>query len=127
MFFFNDPATTEIYTAPHTLSLHDALPIFRPTSGKNAGNIWQAGTLEWLPNDAYGLRSVPRVTSREPLWDQPGLAGDVGAGRYYLRSEEHTYELQSLMRISYAVFCLKTKKNTIQTTRHPLRHFTLHN
>src|SRR3546814_8349715 len=30
----------------------------------------------------------------------------------YLRSEEHTSELQSLMRISYAVFCLKKKKNT---------------
>src|SRR3546814_1769473 len=33
---------------------------------------------------------------------------DLGNGR----SEEHTSELQSLMRISYAVFCLKTKKNT---------------
>src|SRR3546814_10342334 len=31
------------------------------------------------------------------------------------RSEEHTSELQSLMRISYAVFCLKKKKQTIQT------------
>src|SRR3546814_7172941 len=31
------------------------------------------------------------------------------------RSEEHTSELQSLMRISYAVFCLKKKKNTINT------------
>src|SRR3546814_8386697 len=30
------------------------------------------------------------------------------------RSEEHTSELQSLMRISYAVFCLKKKKNTTQ-------------
>src|SRR3546814_6769511 len=30
-----------------------------------------------------------------------------------VRSEEHTSELQSLMRISYAVFCLKKKKNTI--------------
>src|SRR3546814_7885720 len=30
--------------------------------------------------------------------------------RHRLRSEEHTSELQSLMRISYAVFCLKTKK-----------------
>src|SRR3546814_9412904 len=30
----------------------------------------------------------------------------------YRRSEEHTSELQSLMRISYAVFCLKKKKNT---------------
>src|SRR3546814_1396977 len=39
------------------------------------------------------------------------------------RSEEHTSELQSLMRISYAVFCLK-KKNTITTTqkKHNKRH-----
>src|SRR3546814_14756382 len=37
-----------------------------------------------------------------------------------LRSEEHTSELQSLMRISYAVFCLKKKKNTSKnTTSHP--------
>src|SRR3546814_3904616 len=34
-----------------------------------------------------------------------------------LRSEEHTSELQSLMRISYAVFCLKKKKNTRQRTQ----------
>src|SRR3546814_5984539 len=33
-----------------------------------------------------------------------------------LRSEEHTSELQSLMRISYAVFCLKKKKNTKNRT-----------
>src|SRR3546814_7527278 len=32
-----------------------------------------------------------------------------------MRSEEHTSELQSLMRISYAVFCLKKKKNYLQT------------
>src|SRR3546814_3942671 len=37
--------------------------------------------------------------------------GTVELGALYLRSEEHTSELQSLMRISYAVFCLK-KKNT---------------
>src|SRR3546814_4642467 len=37
----------------------------------------------------------------------------VGEGRW--RSEEHTSELQSLMRISYAVFCLKKKKNN----KHP--------
>src|SRR3546814_7564535 len=36
---------------------------------------------------------------------------DFIAGAYY-RSEEHTSELQSLMRISYAVFCLKKKKKT---------------
>src|SRR3546814_5048480 len=39
------------------------------------------------------------------------LNGELrGARRPALRSEEHTSELQSLMRISYAVFCLKKKK-----------------
>src|SRR3546814_5718126 len=36
------------------------------------------------------------------------------------RSEEHTSELQSLMRISYAVFCLKKKKQLNQTIKHKL-------
>src|SRR3546814_5727480 len=38
-----------------------------------------------------------------------GLAA-LGSRAGYIRSEEHTSELQSLMRISYAVFCLKKKK-----------------
>src|SRR3546814_10597612 len=41
-----------------------------------------------------------------------------GARQARARSEEHTSELQSLMRISYAVFCLK-KKNSIDTERQP--------
>src|SRR3546814_1131701 len=46
--------------------------------------------------------------------DPPGARrqGDRG------RSEEHTSELQSLMRISYAVFCLKKKKNECTSTTH---------
>ena len=50
-------------------------------------NPWRAGTLEWLggvPNQAWGLRSIPTVDSRYPLWDQPRLAEDVEAGRGYL-------------------------------------------
>src|SRR3546814_8782044 len=44
-------------------------------------------------------------------WPCPPAAGDRGwRGRPVRRSEEHTSELQSLMRISYAVFCLKKKK-----------------
>src|SRR3546814_6343746 len=39
---------------------------------------------------------------------------------YLKRSEEHTSELQSLMRISYAVFCLKKKKKTTQSNRNKL-------
>src|SRR3546814_4810900 len=39
-----------------------------------------------------------------------------------VRSEEHTSELQSLMRISYAVFCLKKKKNTKQSHNQQTKH-----
>ena len=42
---------------------------FRFALSGNAGNVWRAGTLEWLPNDVYGTRSIPIVASREPLWD----------------------------------------------------------
>src|SRR3546814_4203035 len=57
---------------------------------------------------AYLLRQALRIGGKSyagnlPLWDRP----------VRLRSEEHTSELQSLMRISYAVFCLK--KQTQQT------------
>src|SRR3546814_5690141 len=48
-------------------------------------------------------------------------APDVGGRTRHLsssRSEEHTSELQSLMRISYAVFCLKKKTKKIQRTEH---------
>src|SRR3546814_1534943 len=41
----------------------------------------------------------------------PNDAGMSGKSGWYIRSEEHTSELQSLMRISYAVFCLKKKKH----------------
>src|SRR3546814_9202034 len=45
------------------------------------------------------------------LTDDGGLRlVDLGVARLPRRSEEHTSELQSLMRISYAVFCLKKKK-----------------
>src|SRR3546814_2563428 len=40
-----------------------------------------------------------------------------GADAWAIRSEEHTSELQSLMRISYAVFCLKKKKIKITTSK----------
>src|SRR3546814_4210818 len=41
-------------------------------------------------------------------------------GQFACRSEEHTSELQSLMRISYAVFCLKKKKNEHYTYLHTI-------
>ncbi|WP_144864801.1 cytochrome c oxidase subunit I [Mesorhizobium sp. J18] len=64
------------------LFIIDLIRRFRP--GPGSKNPWGAGTLEWLPNGNYSTRSIPLVTSREPLWDQPNLAEDVEAGHYYL-------------------------------------------
>ncbi|MDQ9172122.1 cytochrome c oxidase subunit I [Oxalobacteraceae bacterium R-40] len=72
-----------IVAAGVLIFLIDMAKNFRMGS-KNAGNVWNAGTLEWLPSDNYANRSIPIITSREPLWDQPNLAEDVDAGRYYL-------------------------------------------
>src|SRR3546814_10605902 len=53
-----------------------------------------------------------RTWSDAGTQQQRGAADRAGADQYFAaRSEEHTSELQSLMRISYAVFCLKKKKN----------------
>src|SRR3546814_7932201 len=45
-----------------------------------------------------------------------------GSGNVAQRSEEHTSELQSLMRISYAVFCLKKKKLKTKSIEHNIRN-----
>ncbi|RAS03212.1 cytochrome c oxidase subunit I [Ensifer adhaerens] len=49
-------------------------------------NPWNAGTLEWVsePEEDWGVRSVPFVSSRYPLWDQPTLAREISEGRWYL-------------------------------------------
>src|SRR3546814_1754859 len=57
-------------------------------------------TLQILADGTYKLNG--------DVVDEAGLATRIQE----LRSEEHTSELQSLMRISYAVFCLKNKKQT---------------
>src|SRR3546814_9526089 len=61
-------------------------------------------------------RNQLRLIWKEPLkslhHEMRGCSRHIGAWVYQrLRSEEHTSELQSLMRISYAVFCLKNKTN----------------
>src|SRR3546814_6283380 len=56
-----------------------------------------------------GLTGV--MDSRLPGASSSRPCRSCSCSRNVLRSEEHTSELQSLMRISYAVFCLKKKKN----------------
>jgi cytochrome c oxidase subunit I+III len=63
--------------------LIDLLLHFRP-AGKVDTNPWGAGSLDWLPMDNYAIRSIPFITSREPLWDNPDLRKEVDEGRHYL-------------------------------------------
>src|SRR3546814_6455460 len=55
---------------------------------------------------------------RAELARREGLSGLEEKAQRKERSEEHTSELQSLMRISYAVFCLKKKKNKTKQRKH---------
>src|SRR3546814_2175842 len=65
------------------------------------------------PARRFGGDAIELLGANVPIYLLHKPAGSTAAGdakRGY-RSEEHTSELQSLMRISYAVFCLKKKKN----------------
>src|SRR2546429_5613655 len=84
-FFFNDTATTEIYT----LSLHDALPIFHRSGERQCRN--------------RARRSYPSVAppAPHPRWE----------GK---RSEEHTSELQSRLHLVCRLLLEKKKKSDVR-------------
>src|SRR5438046_8040516 len=88
LFFLNDTAPTEIYT----LSLHDALP------------IWVIKNLPRLPGPAQQELKVRSLLT--VAFDQEGQA----SGRIFLRSEEHTSELQSLTNLVCRLLLEKKKK-----------------
>src|SRR3546814_2098686 len=128
--FFNEPATTEIYTYVHTLSLHDALPISAivPSLWVQTGIAACAFSCAFRPEDlskavagaaARTAAATNAAMGMEMDWRTVSLPGESS------RSEEHTSELQSLMRISYAVFCLKKKKQTNQNKTHIMTRKTL--
>src|SRR3546814_3067209 len=91
--------------------------LFRSPRGVGGKTIWcKAECLQ--PVGAFKIRGAwHRLTDLSPEQANEGVVG-VSSGNHAQgvawaakRSEEHTSELQSLMRISYAVFCLKKKKN----------------
>src|SRR3546814_988409 len=74
-------------------------------------------------------RARPRSAAarQQRLFPRPGrpdAARNAVGGRLFARSEEHTSELQSLMRISYAVFCLQKKTNNY---KNQITHYKLSN
>src|SRR5437870_10196393 len=106
LFFFNHPATTEIYT----LSLHDALPI---SVGERAAEERMAADDADAPgySDARGPGTVFR----------PACFQHVRADRKSTRLNS------SHVAISYAVFCLKKKKYNSTSRQHPFTEANLNN
>src|SRR3712207_8926563 len=105
LFFFNDTATTEIYT----LSLHDALPI--------SPLPLASGPLLVVKNGSKMRRSfsgaMPQPVSRT-------TTSTVWLATSWLTDRKSTRLNSSHANISYAVFCLKKKKNKLNS--HELRH-----
>src|SRR2546427_8037404 len=99
-FFFNDTATTEIYT----LSLHDALPIWFP-----------------YPNEPHDDRTSLR---RRRYPRQPGTGPGRHRCRTARRDRKSTRLNSSHSQISYAVFCLKKKKKKNKSYSTILHHKT---
>ncbi len=73
-----------ILAAGVALFLWDLARNFRLSISNSRGDVYGGGTLEWLPSGRFGLRSIPVVKSRYPLWDDPDLGRDVAAGRYLM-------------------------------------------
>src|SRR3546814_7013696 len=81
------------------------------------GSLAEVGDIGWMKGPETPGFDPPRRQSfrKAPLGIHPALVGQlegapVHAESRFCRSEEHTSELQSLLRSSYAVFCLKKKK-----------------
>src|SRR3712207_8333230 len=104
-FFFNDTATTEIYT----LSLHDALPIFKACiTSVSCGVIRVMFPIAVFP---LSVRMVVRSS-----WVRPGWRAKM-----FVRSEEHTSELQSRQ---YLVCRLLLEKKKTYSAGHKIRHIS---
>src|SRR3546814_4230169 len=118
-----DPATPESYPHGTTLSLPDGLPI----DDQHRFGQW-AHVAAVSPQAACALQQQVdgcKVSGDQVEIEIKALFGDLGGDEDFSscarvcfildgrRSEEHTSELQSLMRISYAVFCLKKKQVNI--------------
>src|SRR3546814_10199163 len=95
-------------------------PQITPLSGEAADKVRQ-----WLrvalAAEASGLLQAALASTVEHVSIRKQFGRPIGTFQA-LRSEEHTSELQSLMRISYAVFCLKKKTQPATHPKHTPNH-----
>src|SRR3712207_7032949 len=105
-FFFNDTATTEIYT----LSLHDALPISQSAATTSPES---EASFTWRPSATIATQSPNADRPRAPIRSRKSRS------RAVIRSEEHTSELQSRQYLVCRLLLEKKKKkknhNTLYT------------
>src|SRR3712207_7238617 len=99
-FFFNDTATTEIYT----LSLHDALPIYKNYVAGQGIQCWLQDLSSDLRLDEVLDRTIENALQACP------------SREFALRSEEHTSELQSRQYLVCRLLLEKKKKRLHYTT-----------
>jgi cytochrome c oxidase subunit I+III len=88
-----------------------------PTTERNP---WGGGTLEWLaevPSRPWGVRSIPEIDSRYPLWDQPDFVRDVDEGRFFLPDAEEGKRETLVTSVIDAtpLQCLRVPGNTVLT------------
>src|SRR3546814_7020563 len=96
----SDVCSSDLLQCRHG-STFPAVHVFCPKVGCAARSCWPAPSLRRSRSRRILARHISETMSHSP-------------GKGNIRSEEHTSELQSLMRISYAVFCLKKKKKKTQ-------------
>src|SRR3546814_8758493 len=102
------PRSTRTYTLfPYTTLFRSA------DGGAHVERVECSQFLHMLLNQIGESKQQKLPIGRRPFAPRPD-EGSSGCGHGPVRSEEHTSELQSLMRTSYAVFCLKKKKKEKQ-------------
>src|SRR3546814_10755509 len=103
-----------------TMAEHSAIREHMTVVGADGVHV---GTVDHLDGDRIKLTKSDRPQAEDGEGARhhylpAGLVAAVEGDTVRLRSEEHTSELQSLMRTSYAVFCLKKKNKKTQPSTH---------
>src|SRR3546814_8948051 len=97
----HSPSCETPYRRPSSIARSQKTLVEKASVG---GSRNKRGEMSWTPVKTKGARRPVRRRVMRPV-----------SSMWKSRSEEHTSELQSLMRISYAVFCLKKKVDNLST------------
>ncbi len=96
--------------------------ILRPKSKQpySERNPWGAGTMEWamkIPDRMWGVRSIPLIKTRYPLWDQPNFIHDIDHGNFYLpdAQEEMRETLITSTLDAHPIQCMRVPGPTFVT------------